>query len=586
MVPDVWSDSEDLATLPGVLNRHDRPVDPKVSVIVPTLNEARNLPFALKRLPRCVTEVIIVDGRSTDETIDVGGNLRADIRIVHEARKGKGAALQRGFDEATGDIIVMLDADGSADSAEIDAFVVALVSGADFAKGSRFLPGGGSVDLTLIRDAGNRALTAIVNTVCQTRYTDLCYGYNAFWRDCLEFIPVDVDGFEVETRLNMLIAGSGLAVVEVPSHEFRRVYGHSNLNVIRDGWRVLRTIVRTARQMRSGLTSVRSATRTEPTPASATSKTIFIVSGKSPTWLNDHVRHCAQRMTERGRVLVAFTNGFEPTMTLPGDAGGRTLMSIAPSGYPIWTGRVLSSLGLRRRHDTVVVVLSDEMRPVVATIGALVARFRGERIIVHDVTTRDAPRATLTKRVAIAVLDRIAQSTIDLDDSAVESRHSVASVLVGDDVELATLFVDAVSAMADEMASDWHVELHSDDADVQRLVHDAGRTDIVEVVPVDKAGLGRNGEVVIARYGPDDGVIATAQRRGAPTILIDHPIAHRVPRLFGGTWLSTSDVSTLLVALESCRGINEGSGPSVAQARIAVADLVAEVNGEQSRTTS
>lgn len=241
----------DLAA-PATLRRDRRSDEPTVSVIVPTINEARNLPYAFSRLPECVTEVIIVDGRSTDDTVEVAPHLRADIRVVMETTKGKGAALRRGFADATGDIIVMLDADGSADPAEIRVFVDTLIAGADFAKGSRFVPGGGSVDLTFIRQLGNRSLTAAVNFVCQTRYTDLCYGYNAFWRDCLEFIDVDVDGFEVETRLNMLVADSGLAVVEVPSHEFCRVHGSSNLHAIKDGLRVLRTIISTVHERRGG----------------------------------------------------------------------------------------------------------------------------------------------------------------------------------------------------------------------------------------------------------------------------------------------------------------------------------------------
>ena len=241
------------------LQRSKRSSDPTVSVIVPTLNEARNLPYALWRLPACVTEVVVVDGRSKDDTIEVARHLRDDVKIVLEERKGKGIALRSGFEAATGDILVMLDADGSADADEIQRFVDVLATGADFAKGSRFLPGGGSVDLTPLRQFGNRALTGAVNLVCQTRFTDLCYGYNAFWRDCLDFIDVDVPGFEIETRLNMMVAASGLVVVEVPSHEYCRVHGTSNLRVVSDGLRVLRTIISTSRQIRTGLPTIRSA---------------------------------------------------------------------------------------------------------------------------------------------------------------------------------------------------------------------------------------------------------------------------------------------------------------------------------------
>ena len=239
------------------LDRSLRPTDPRITVVIPTLNESRNLPYAMWRLPDCVSEVIVVDGRSSDDTAATAAIMRHDVRVVMEPQKGKGAALKRGFSEATGDIIVMLDADGSADGGEIQRFVDVLLAGADFAKGSRFLPGGGSADLTRIRTLGNQTLTGIVNLICQTRFSDLCYGYNAFWRDCLEFIEVDVTGFEVETRLMMMVASAGLAMVEVPSWEYNRVHGISNLHAVRDGWRVLRSIATSTKEIRAGRASVR-----------------------------------------------------------------------------------------------------------------------------------------------------------------------------------------------------------------------------------------------------------------------------------------------------------------------------------------
>jgi glycosyltransferase involved in cell wall biosynthesis len=254
---------------PAWLDRSLRSVKPTVTVVIPTLNESRNLPYAMWRLPECVTEVIVVDGRSSDDTALSAALMRRDVRVVLELTKGKGAALKRGFSEATGDIIVMLDADGSADGGEIQRFVDVLLAGADFAKGSRFLPGGGSGDLTRIRALGNQTLTGLVNLVCQTRFSDLCYGYNAFWRDCLEFIEVDVSGFEVETRLMMTAATAGLAMVEVPSWEYSRVHGVSNLNAVRDGWRVLRTIAATTMEVRRGRASVRCRPLGPSTPSNA-----------------------------------------------------------------------------------------------------------------------------------------------------------------------------------------------------------------------------------------------------------------------------------------------------------------------------
>lgn len=229
---------------------------PTISVVMPAMNEAMNLVHVFERLDDDLYEVILVDGNSKDDTVAVARRLRPDITIIGQTRKGKGNALACGFEAATGDIIVMIDADGSTDPAEIPLFVEALTSGADFAKGSRFLPGAGSSDISRIRRLGNYILNKVVNMVYGTRYTDLCYGYNAFRRECLPAMELDGghkeginettmiwgDGFEVETLINLRIAKAGLKVTEVPSFEHSRRHGTSNLNAFSDGFRVLRTI--------------------------------------------------------------------------------------------------------------------------------------------------------------------------------------------------------------------------------------------------------------------------------------------------------------------------------------------------------
>ena len=175
-----------------------------------------------------------------------------------------------GFAAATGDVIVMLDADGSADPSEIPAFVNALIAGADFAKGSRFTPGGGSDDITALRRTGNAGLNAAANALFGTRSTDLCYGYNAFWADLLPLLDLPDtatpaapdamlwgDGFEIETLLNCRIAAAGLTIAEVASVERRRMFGHTNLRTFADGARVLRTLLaeyRRADRRRAGRT--------------------------------------------------------------------------------------------------------------------------------------------------------------------------------------------------------------------------------------------------------------------------------------------------------------------------------------------
>jgi glycosyltransferase involved in cell wall biosynthesis len=216
---------------------------PKVSVVVPTLNEAMNLPHVFELLAKQdIHEVLVVDGFSTDDTIEVARTLRPDVRIVHQTRRGKGNALKHGFEAATGDIIVMLDADGSADPGEIPAYVEALVNGADFAKGTRFARGGGSTDITPLRRLGNYGLNTLTNVLYRSKFTDLCYGYNAFWAKHVPVMNVDCDGFEVETLINVRVHKAGLKIAEVGSFEADRIHGTSNLNTFRDGWRVLKTI--------------------------------------------------------------------------------------------------------------------------------------------------------------------------------------------------------------------------------------------------------------------------------------------------------------------------------------------------------
>ena len=249
---------------------------PRVSVVIPTLNEARNLPHVFAALPKGLHEVIVVDGHSVDDTLAVARQLRPDVRIVMQTRKGKGNALACGFAAATGDIIAMVDADGSADPGEIPRFVEALLDGADFGKGTRFAHGGGSSDITHLRSLGNRVLITAVNTVYGTRYSDLCYGFNVFWRRITPVLDLDAtsppppgggslwgDGFEVETLINIRIAKAGLTVTEVPSFEHSRIHGVSNLNAFGDGLRVLRIIL--AERHRSRRLAARKNTRNAAT---------------------------------------------------------------------------------------------------------------------------------------------------------------------------------------------------------------------------------------------------------------------------------------------------------------------------------
>jgi len=163
---------------------------------------------------------------------------------VMEHRRGKGAALASGFAAARGDIVITLDADGSMAPEEIIFFVGALMSGADFAKGSRFLQGAGTDDMSLFRMMGNWALNKFVRLLYGGSFSDLCYGYVAFWTRHRPLFQSDCDGFEIETLLNIRAMKNRLKIVEVASFEALRISGTSNLRPIPDGWRILQAIIR------------------------------------------------------------------------------------------------------------------------------------------------------------------------------------------------------------------------------------------------------------------------------------------------------------------------------------------------------
>jgi hypothetical protein len=235
-------------SIPAIGRRKSKtlPVAPAVSLVIPTLNEAANLPLVLPFIPMTwLHEVIIVDGRSTDDTVNVAKNLLPSVRIVIERKLGKGVAMQTGYRAALGDIIIVMDADGSNDPREIPRFIKLLIAGADFVKGSRFAAGGGTTDMPRVRKAGNRFFVLLVNLLFGCNFTDLCYGFHAFWRYCLDSFELDqINGFEIDTALYLQAVTEKLRITEAPSFEGYRFYGQGKLKTLPDGWKVMKTILR------------------------------------------------------------------------------------------------------------------------------------------------------------------------------------------------------------------------------------------------------------------------------------------------------------------------------------------------------
>jgi len=214
-----------------------------VSAVIPTLNEAKNIGWVLDRLPDCLDELIIVDGRSTDETLAVVRDARPDARIVLERAAGKGSAIRAGFAASRGDLVVMLDADGSMDPSEICRYLRLLEPGYDLVKGSRFMRFGGTTDISRIRTLGNLGLRGLVNWLFGCRFTELCYGFMGFRREALPKLQLTACGFEIETQIVVHALRAGLRIAEVPSFESERRFGQSHLRALRDGTRALRTML-------------------------------------------------------------------------------------------------------------------------------------------------------------------------------------------------------------------------------------------------------------------------------------------------------------------------------------------------------
>ncbi|MGA8904237.1 MAG: glycosyltransferase family 2 protein [Candidatus Bathyarchaeia archaeon] len=219
----------------------------RVSILIPALNEAENIKVLLNNLASILpsmAQVTVVDGGSSDATANIAKALGA--RIILQKGTGKGRALRQAFNgDHAGDIVVIMDADGSNRTEEIPVLIAAIVNGADIAKGSRFLKGGGSTDLSFIRKIGNKFFLSIVNHAWSAEYTDLCYGFMAFKRDPLKrLVPLlKSRQFQIEVEICIRARRLGMKVVEMPSIELKRRHGVSKLNGVRDSIRIAKTIL-------------------------------------------------------------------------------------------------------------------------------------------------------------------------------------------------------------------------------------------------------------------------------------------------------------------------------------------------------
>lgn len=215
----------------------------KITVLICTLNEEATIASVLSRVPVWVDEVVLVDGHSTDNTVAEALRVRPDIRVLYQSGKGKGDALKYGVQQATGDIIVTLDADGQTDPEEMPNFIEPLLRGYDFTKGTR-LTRGRPTNMPWHRWFGNKVLAITSNILHGTRYTDICSGYNAFWKKVFQRLSLDYDGFQMEQQMLVKVKKAGLKVAEVACYDAGRIGGVTKTRDVKQGFIDWFTIIR------------------------------------------------------------------------------------------------------------------------------------------------------------------------------------------------------------------------------------------------------------------------------------------------------------------------------------------------------
>lgn len=212
-------------------------------MIIPALNEVESIGQVLIDIPKDrVDEVLVADGGSTDGTQELVRKL--GYQVVTQEKKGFGAAIASGIEHAKGDIIIILNADGSQTLEDIPKLLEKLEEGYDLVMASRYLPGGGSEDDTFLHLVGNKIFTFLCNILYKVNVSDVLYFFLAARKEIFEKIKPTCDhaGYCVEVPIK--VRKAGFKIGEIPSFEKKRIAGKAKVKAFTTGFEIITRILK------------------------------------------------------------------------------------------------------------------------------------------------------------------------------------------------------------------------------------------------------------------------------------------------------------------------------------------------------